>query len=174
MMKLEAFKDNVDLYSADLSRWPVELVKPALALVEADDAARDYFEAAALAEDELRAYDPSPADTAALQNAILAAITADPAQNSGAENREAGQGSFSAHLAAAGAARRKTAGLKWKPAYLFAPGGGLLAAAILGFIIGVMPQGRSVSGGDYLVDPVYYAQDQILHSDSDLYNGGLF
>ena len=172
---LEEFRDDVDLYSADLSRWPTEKVKPALALMEGEAAAKDYFDAARAAEDELRAYDPQPADTAALEARIMAAVQADPAQE------EPGAGmDFAAHLAAQETAKiatrnddaARTTTVKWRAAWLFAPGGGLLAAAILGFIIGVLPHRAS---SDYLVDPGYYAQDQIVNSDSDLLNdGGIF
>ncbi|MBI1216005.1 MAG: hypothetical protein GC185_09330 [Alphaproteobacteria bacterium] len=172
MMTLEEFRDQVDLYSADLSRWPEGKVKEALALVNADEAAKEYFEAARAAEEALRAYDPLPADTTALESRIMAAIAADPVQDGAEEDAPFSKLLTSAQQADAATASQKPSGFKWRPAYIFAPGGGLIAAAVLGFIIGVLPHAHN--GTDYLVDPVYYAQDQIIDNDSDLLNGGLF
>lgn len=56
-MKLGEFKRNVDLYSADLSRWPVTLVRPALELVENDREAAACFEEALALDAALRAAD---------------------------------------------------------------------------------------------------------------------
>lgn len=53
-MKPDEFRRNTDLYSADLSRWPVTLVRPALDLVENDREAAEYFEKALALDAALR------------------------------------------------------------------------------------------------------------------------
>lgn len=84
-MKLGEFKRNVDLYSADLSRWPVTLVRPALELVENDREAAACFEEALALDAALRAADAgfiygaevaAGPDIGALEARIMAAIDA--------------------------------------------------------------------------------------------------
>lgn len=59
----------------------------------------------------------------------------------------------------------------WRPAYLFAPGGGLIAAAVMGFLIGFSPVERA----EMLLDPAFYSTQDIVAGDADLYdNGGIF
>lgn len=147
MMKPEEFKKHVDLYSADLSRWPVELVRPALALMEDSAEAARYFDAALKLDDALRADVRETAPSPALEAAIMKKIAALPQKKSAAH---------------------KTA---WRPALLFAPGGSLLAVAILGFFIGLQPAAQT----DTLLDPAFYAPEQIIAGDNlDIYEEELF
>jgi hypothetical protein len=148
MMTLDDFREHVDLYSADLSRWPQDKVKPALALVKADAAAKKYFDEALALDDRLRGYAPKAPPLGALEERILKDIRRTPQRKPATRPAEV-------HVT---------------PTWLFAPGGGLLAAAILGFIIGLTPP---QAPGDTLLDPVYYAQDQII-GDADADTGGIF
>lgn len=163
---LQGFKDAIDLYSADLSRWPVEKIKPALALLEESAEAKAYFERMNKAEDALRAYVPHAPRLDALEARIMAAIADVPREEPSAPVTD-----FQGQLEAALAKKTEKTGFKWKPAYIFAPSGGLLAAMVLGFIIGALPHN---STNDFLVDPVYYAQNQTAGTDVDMYSGGFF
>ncbi len=149
MKTLDDFKEHVDLYSADLSRWPQDLVKPALQMIKDDRGAKEYFDAALALDDKLRRYAPKEPALEALESRILSEIRKTPQQ----QKPQAVKGP---------AALRK--------AWLFAPGGGLLAAAILGFIIGLLPpqQGADVSPDQSVV------QEQIIGGDVDTDTGGLF
>ena len=157
MKTLDEFKDNVDLYSADLSRWPDELVKPALAMMQQDNAAQEYFEAMLALDGTLRGYGPKDGDLGALEERIMAEIAKTP----------------KAPAVVAAQASSESGYKGFNRAWLFAPGGGLLAAAVIGFILGIMPAEEKA---DTLLDPVYYTQDQIIGAeapaDSDM--GGTF
>jgi hypothetical protein len=142
MMTLDEFREHVDIYSADLSRWPQDKLKTALQMVKENTAAKEYFDAALALDDRLRAYTPKAPALPALEDRILKGIAL--------SRQPAPVRSQEVHI---------------KSAWIFAPGGGLLAAAILGFIIGLSPP--SQTSGDTLVDPVYYAQDQIIGGDTD-------
>ncbi|MDD9900676.1 MAG: hypothetical protein OXT65_06830 [Alphaproteobacteria bacterium] len=149
-MKTEAFKKYVDMYSADLSRWPQDLIHPATALMEHDDAARDYFEAALRLDDMLRQGDSATErDLTALEARILAAA-----------------GPLSS-------APSSSVPLHFLPVPARAAMGGFLAAAIIGFIIGVTPTVPLTY--DTLVDPVFYAPETVIAED-DVFLGkrGIF
>jgi hypothetical protein len=143
MMTIDEFREHVDIYSADLSRWPQDKVKTALQMVKDNALAKEYFDAALALDSALRVYVPKAPALPALEERILKGIAAPQATSAPGGGEEV-------HIPS-----------KW----IFAPGGGLLAAAILGFIIGLSPP--SQTGGDTLVDPVYYAQDQIIGGDTD-------
>lgn len=134
MSRIEEFKDEVDLYSGDLSRWPQDRVKPALELIKANPVAKAYFDAALALDEKLRVYSPKAIDTEALAVRIMAGVQQAPVQ---AEQP-----------------------VRFRPAYIFAPGGGLLAAALIGFLIGFYPQAQA----EFLLDPAYYAQEQASES----------
>lgn len=142
MMTLDEFREHVDIYSADLSRWPQDKVKPALQMVRDNALAKEYFDAALMLDSKLRAYTPQAPALPALEDRILKGI-AKPLSAPVARVEEV-------HI---------------RSAWIFAPGGGLLVAALIGFIIGLSPP--SQTNGDTLVDPVYYAQDQIIGGDDD-------
>lgn len=150
-MKKEMFREYLDVYSADLSRWPQDSVKPALALVGADAEAKAMFDKA-LALDDLMRVPAAPANYAALEDKIMARIAA-----------TAQEKTAPVVMPVAASALR--------PAWLFAPGGGLLAAVILGFFFGADMQ---VAQADYLLDPVYYSQEQIIGDDADIMMGEVF
>lgn len=150
MTTLAKFRENVDLYSADLSRWPQEEVKPALALIEQEAEARAYFDAALALDATLRAYAPKPAALEALEARIMKEIAGAPRERPAAP------------------VTRVSAALPFGRAWLYAPGGGLVAAAVIGFLIGFTPAQQA----ETLLDPVYYSQDQIV-DDVDTLEGGI-
>lgn len=145
-MTLEEFKKNLDLYSADLSLWPQDMLKPALRLMEKNDIARAAFEAELKIDHALRLYDPLSSMHKKLEDTIMARIKDMPQQ-----------------------ARRPYA-LKWRPAWVWPSCGGLLAAAIVGFFVGFSPAPQQ----DSLLDPVFYAEAQIIADNSDLYDWSVF
>jgi hypothetical protein len=145
MKTLQEFRDRVDLYSADLSHWPEADIRPALDFMARDAAAKEYFEAARALDDRLRAYEPPAPRLDALEARIMTEIARAPRPAMPPAQAFAGR------------------------AWLFAPGGGLVAAAVIGFLIGFSPAQQA----DTLLDPVYYAQDQIISGDADMFEGGL-
>jgi hypothetical protein len=111
-MNIDNFRHNTDLYSADLSRWPRDLVKPALELMRLDAEAKAYFNGALALDDHLRALDPPQRDASGLEEKIIARLPR-------------------------GKAPAKA--FSFRAAALLAPGGGLVAAALLAFFIAVSP-----------------------------------
>jgi hypothetical protein len=137
-MNIEEFRDNVDLYSADLSRWPRDRVRPALALVEASPEARACFDAALALDDLLRHGVPrAHADLDALEDRIMAAVAVKHAVTPSL-------------FSLAGRAML-----------------GLFVAAVLGFMAGF---GHRAEARDLLLDPVFYAQDQVISGDDVIIN----
>lgn len=155
-MTLDEFKNLLDVYSADLSRWPQEKLQGAVALTKNNAKAQQLLDAALDVDDALRHYTPPATDMAALENRILAAIEDIPAGQSG---------DAAAHHTA-----QPWTVFGWRPAFIFAPSGGLMAAALIGFMIGAAP----VQQTSNLLDPAYYSVEQILNSDTEIYEGGLF
>ena len=148
-MTLRELEKNIDLYSADLSLWPQGLVRPALALVEKDADAKALFDKALELDALLRQWQPphmTAARMAGLEEKIVRAALS--------------QGRAVAVKAGASLS-----------AYLGRAGGGLVAMALLGFIIGITP---SPAGADWVLDPVFYAQDQIIGGDIAASEEGLF
>ncbi len=155
-MTLDEFRNNVDLYSADLSRWPQALVKSAVSFMKDNTDAAALFEKQLLADAQLREYTPRIGDMPALEARILQGLTA--------------QSPATAPKVATVIAAQNTA---WKPSWIFAPSGGLMVIALVGFLAGFNPQPKS-----YIpLDPSYVAEEQVLAS-ADTYaygtNGEIF
>lgn len=155
MMTLDEFKNLLDTYSADLSRWPQDKLQPAVALTKSHATAQQLLEAAMAVDDTLRHYVPPATNIAALENRILATI----------ENIPAGQ----SHTAPHDIPQPWTV-FGWRPAFIFAPSGGLMAMALIGFFIGATPAQQAGN----LLDPAHYSVEQVLNSDTEIYEGGLF
>ena len=152
MMTRNEFTELLDIYGADLSRWPQDKLKSALDLTEKDSAARDAFDRTLALEDMLRGDEIPDASQPALENRIMAAINDLPVQ-----------------APAVSAARTWFFG--WRTTYMVAPPMGLLAIAVFGFMLGMQPSSQRES----LVHPVYYQADQILaDDDASFYQGGIF
>lgn len=153
-MTLDEFKNLLVLHSGDLSRWPSEKLQAAVALAKQNPAAQALLDEAVAMEDTLRHYDVAAVNISALENRIMAAIADVPAAS---ESR-------------APDAPEAWTIFGWRPAYIFAPSGGLLAAALIGFLIGSSP----VKNTEYILDPAFYSVEQIMAGDADIYEGSLF
>lgn len=153
MMTRNEFTELLDIYGADLSRWPQDRLKAALALTEQDSAVRDAFDRTLALEDMLRGDEMPDSNLPALENRILSAIADLPAQETAVVTPAAHRGFFG-----------------WRATYMVAPPVGLLAIAVFGFMLGMQPTAQRES----LVHPVYYQADQILADDTSLFEGRLF
>jgi len=152
MMTREEFTDLLDLYGADLSRWPQDRLKAALALTEKDPQVRAQFDDMLALEQDLRLHPAPQADLAALEGRIMASVAALSANTPIEAENESGF-------------------FNWRPAFIFAPSGGLIAVAVFGFFMGVM---QPAVQPENLINPVYYQTEQILADDSGLYDGRIF
>jgi len=152
MMTREEFTDLLDLYGADLSRWPQDRLKSALALTEKDAEARAQFDSALALEQDLRQHPAPQTDLAALENRIMAGVAALSAGTPAAAENDGGF-------------------FHWRPAFIFAPSGGLIAVAVFGFVMGFM---QPALQPEHLMNPVYYQTEQILVDDNGLYDGRIF
>ncbi|HYD16894.1 MAG TPA: hypothetical protein VEF76_00275 [Patescibacteria group bacterium] len=155
-MTFEEFTGYVDLYSADLSRWPQHLVKPAVTFMKGNAKASALFERQLLADAQLRNYVPQDQQLSALEARIMSGLTDQ------AETREILQ----AAVITAQATRTS-----WRPAWMFAPTGGLLAALVVGYFVGFSPQ-REIYGPMPIystLDPAYVAEQQLATAYVDVY-----
>ena len=134
-MKISEFKKYIALHGADLSRWPQHEIKPAIDLIQRDPEAEKVFSAAERVDQMLRHYPSAAVNVNALAGRIIRAKRNIPHGRPAALN----------------------------PAYLFVPGGGLLVAAILGFMIGF--HGMAQQKEALMLDSVLYAQDHVLDSE---------
>lgn len=150
-MTLDEFRNNVDLYSADLSRWPQALVKPAVACMKDNAEAAALFEKQLLADAQLREFTPRTGDMSALEARIMQGLA------------EQSPASMPVTPAVAAAAAKSA----WKPSWIFAPSGGLMVIALIGFLAGFNPQPTSYVP----LDPSYVAEEQVLAS-ADVYTYG--
>jgi hypothetical protein len=163
-MNIQGFKDSVDLYSADLSKWPPEQVKPAIAFMRDNSVAADYFDKALLLDAKLRVYEPETFDAAALEARIMQGITGE---------KQAEKAPVEAVIAAK-AVEKQGIEKPMRAAWLFAPAGGLMAIALLGFFFGFsQPQQQAYSP----LDPAYVAEEKMASIDADNndgYDGEIF
>jgi hypothetical protein len=148
-MKTETFREKIDLYSADLSRWPVTDVRAALECMEKDPVAKAYFDRALAAEDMLRMADADMPDVSALETRIMSAIS--------------GMAQIPQEMPVPPVQA-------FRAGWIFAPTGGLAAAVLIGFLIGFSPQPQA----EILIDPALISADYAITADDELYNGGIF
>lgn len=139
--KLEIFRSHLDLYSADLSRWPESEMRQALALMQENVKARDLLAREEALDRILQAWDVDTAAGAALEDRIMQQVAA-----------------VSATM------------VTLKPRHLFAPLGGLAAAVIIGFFIGMNPSQQT----DSLIYTIYAEQEAIIAGDTDILDGDVF
>ncbi len=76
-MTLDDFKWHVDLYGADLSRWPVDKMKAAQDFMAQTPTAKTYFEEALALEDLLRQAIPASGDIEGTAKKIVDAVLED-------------------------------------------------------------------------------------------------
>lgn len=143
-MKPDEFKKKLDIYGGDLSRWPQDDIKPAYALIHADAEAATLFAAAERLDAQLRLHQPDARDLSALAARIAAA----------------------AHVTA----QEKSLPLPAPdvlPVPLFARAGGLLMAAVIGFVVSVYP---AIESEFSPADSPLYAQEQAINDgNADIY-----
>ena len=132
MMTFGEFKKHVDVYSADFSYWPLDKVKPALALVEQSADVRAYFDEALRLDAILRTYrTPEIVDTSALEDKILSSLK-EP---------------FTEPV------------LPRRTVFVAAPLGGMLVVALMvGFLFGAQPAPQN----EELVDTAFYAPQFVV------------
>jgi hypothetical protein len=151
------FDEMIALHGADLSRWPLETVKPALALMAGDDRCRARFEAMRGLDDDLRLSDDAlyrrlrarHGDTCPkLQENVMRALrgedvpaTVPPAAVVAATRAPASAFSFKA---------------------LFAPGGSLLVIGMIGFMMGFQ---QPASADDSLLDGLLHGQEIVITNE---------
>ncbi len=160
-LPFEDFDALLALHGADLSRWPLDAVKPALALMESDAQAKTLFAENERMDDMLRRSDAVTdlrigarhGKTAPeLQARIMAQIAQGP------------QDAVPAALAAQALGKMRARGGMFGLKALFAPGGGLLMVGLVGFMMGFM---QPASAQDTLLDGLVHGQDIVIAGDVD-------
>ena len=137
-MRISEFQKYIALYGADLSRWPRHEIRPALDLIQHDPEAGKIFSGAEKLDQMFRHYAPIPVNVNGLADRIV-------------------------RQAKHGIVRAKQPVLN--PAYLFVPGGGLLVAAILGFMIGFHATAEAKE--TLMLDSVLYTQDHVMNDSEE-------
>ena len=146
------FENLLDMHGADLSRWPLEHVKPALALMQDNAQAAASFAQAERMDDLLRRGDVAPAcNVAALQARIMTAIAGSVQTRDDLPAAVIAADAINANAPARGGLRN-----------LFAPGGGLLMIGLIGFMMGFM---QPASAQDTLLDGLVHGQDMVISGD---------
>ena len=140
MMKISDFKKYINIHGADLSRWPQHEIRPAVDLIQRDPEAGKIFSTAEKFDQMLRYYPPASINVNALAGRII-------------------------QQARRGTTRAKSA-VAINPAYLFVPGGGLLVAAILGFMIGF--HATTAMKESFMPDLALYTQDQVINDSGEV------
>lgn len=142
-MTLDEFKHNVELYSADLSRWPQDAMKRAISFMRENHEAKELFDEALALDAKLRLFEPKEPDMQALETRIMAAIAQEDPR-----------------------VPQETMAVKWRASWIFAPSGGLMAVALVGFILGFNPK-----PAPYVpLDPAYAAEQQLASADDYIYD----
>ena len=138
MMKIYDFQKYIALYGADLSRWPRHEIRSAIDLIQHDPEAGKVFSNAERLDQMLRHCPVTPVNVDGLAGRIVRCTKSN-------------------------ATRAKSPVLN--PAYLFVPGGGLLIAAILGFMIGF--HATVEAKGTLILDSVLYTQDHAINDSEE-------
>lgn len=153
------FDEMIAVHGADLSRWPLDVVKPALALMAADDAARQRFDDARQMDDDLRLADDQlhrhlrarHGETCqALQDNVMRRLRGEDVP------RTPSPAVIAATASAPGLRR------------FFAPLGSLLIVGVIGFVMGVQ---QPASASDSLLDGLVHGQDIVIAGDQSLTGG---
>ena len=137
MMKISDFQKYIALYGADLSRWPRHEIRPALDLIQHNPEAGKTFSVVEKLDRMLRHYPVAPVNVNVLADRIV--------------------------RRAKHSVERADPSLN--PAYLFVPGGGLLVAAILGFMIGFHATAEAKK--NLIFDSILYTQDHVINDSEE-------
>lgn len=136
--------------------------------MESDAAAQAYFDEALAVDDALRAGDAALRDTSALEARIMAAIGSPAAQAAPAGLPAETPAETPAAAVIAAQTPRRKAFFDFRPRDLFAPGSGLLALAVIGFLVGFQPAAEASDD----LGVLFLAHEQVVGDDSALLNGG--
>lgn len=154
-LSFDDFSALLECHGADLSRWPLETVKPALALIESDMRARNVFAQAERMDDKLRRADTGMDIRIAARHGKTA-----PALQARIMNEIAGSLQLDTSIVMASQVGRTTGfGLK----SLFAPGGTLLMIGLVGFMMGFM---QPASAQNTVLDGLVHGQEMVIADDS--------
>lgn len=151
----------VETHGADLSRWPLDAVKPALALMEVDAAAKAAFADAEDIDDMLRRADALMTQSIAARHGVTAPALQARILAQIADSAQASRGAPAVVAAqAVNMARAGAFGLR----SLFAPGGSLLMVGLVGFMMGFM---QPASAQETLLDGLVHGQDIVIAGEAD-------
>jgi len=138
MMKISDFQKYIALHGADLSCWPRHEIRSALELIQRDAEAGKMFASAEKLDQMLRHCPVPSVNLQTLADKIM-------------------------HRVKYGKSAATPKPVPVNPAYYFVPGGGLIVAAILGFMIGFFNMQTTKEALTF--DSPLYTQDQVI-SDS--------
>lgn len=138
MMTHDVFKKNLGLYGADLSRWPVQSIKPALALIEAMPQAAAAFRVAEQLDHLLRHNAPAPVFPADLAARIVRQARYVPQAR----------------------VRRS-----WFFENIYLPGSSLVLAALLGVVVSFSGESNPAFAANSL--SIVYQEQHIIQDSSD-------
>ena len=140
------FKALAEIYGSNLSKWPESKVTAAREYKKLNDDVNAILEEEAHL-DELLLNTESAIDTEQLSKTIVNAAVMHPQ-----DIKEANK-SFVFWLSS-------ILKIDLKPSYIWAPSGGLLAMAVLGFFIGITGTLPGMEQNGMLLDPVFYTEGQ--------------
>jgi len=156
-MKFDLFKEYCDLYGGDLTQWPDGYREQAELLIKTNSDHQQHAQAylkqtrsldLLLHSQSLPDFDLDNMTKRIVNSAIQEEQLQEPAQ-------------VKADLNSIGL-MAKMFGMRFKPAYVFAPSGSLMALALLGFWVGtsggLSKMTYSKNQTDYLMDPIFYAE----------------
>ncbi len=160
-MPVALFDEVLGLHGADLSRWPLAHIKPALALMAADDAVRQRFDNVRRLDDDLRLADAETARRLLARHGESA-----PQLQDNVMRRLRGETVVSTPAAAViSLPQRAAVSLR----AFFAPIGSLLIIGLIGFVMGVQ---QPANADDSLLDGLVHGQEIVISGDQPL-TGGL-
>jgi len=161
--KKQKIIEAIDAYGANTELWPEDVTSDAKALLDNDDELKQYLEDAAATDALLQNYHIEEPALQGLEARILCGAFVEPVivpVNSNASAKPSVFKQFWTSLFG-----------DMAPSYVFAPGGGMMAAAVLGFWLsfsGVVKAPHAGQDGQLLLDPVFYSEIAMDDIESDL------
>ncbi len=161
--KKQKIRETIDTYGANTKLWPEDVASYAEALLESDAELKQYLDDAAATDALLQNYHIEEPDLQGLEARILCGAFVEPVI-----------------VPVGKETSKKPSALKqfWTslfgdmaPSYVFAPGGGMMAAAVLGFWLsfsGVVKTPHANQDGQLLLDPVFYSEMAMEDIETDL------
>ena len=161
--KTQKIRETIDAYGANTELWPADVAAYAEELLANDAELRQYLEDAAATDALLQNYHIEEPDLQNLEARILCGAFVEPVivpVNNNASDKPSVFKQFWTSLFG-----------DMAPSYVFAPGGGMMAAAVLGFWLsfsGVVKAPHANQDGQLLLDPVFYSEMAMDDIESDL------